>query len=108
MGVSLAATGDIAEGRTHLDRAIALYNPTEHGPLATRFGVDLRVSILSYRSLALWLLGYPGAALTDLNHAISDAREIHQAPALMYALLHIRLPIITAETTRQQQRCSMN
>ena len=65
MGISLLYTGDIAEGRAHLDQAIALYDPAEHRPLATRFGQDVRVAILSYRSLALWLLGYPEAALAD-------------------------------------------
>jgi predicted ATPase len=36
MGLSLLHTGDIAEGRAHLDQAIALYDPGEHRPLATR------------------------------------------------------------------------
>jgi transposase len=31
-------TGEVANGRLHLDSAITLYNPTEHRPLATRFG----------------------------------------------------------------------
>ncbi len=56
MGISLLWTGDIAPGRVHLDRAIALYDPVEHRPLATRFGQDAQVSILSQRSWALWLL----------------------------------------------------
>ena len=86
MGVSLVHTGDIAEGRAHLDQAIALYDPAEHRPLATRFGQDARVSVLSYRSLALWLLGYPDAALADAEHALRDAREIGQAATLMFAL----------------------
>ena len=37
MGSSLLLTGDIAQGRTHLDQALALYDPAEHRPLATRF-----------------------------------------------------------------------
>ena len=64
-GQSLLFTGDIAEGRAHLDQAIALYDPAEHRPLATRFGQDFGVATLSFRSLALWLLGYPEAALRD-------------------------------------------
>jgi predicted ATPase len=88
MGISLACTGEIAQGRAHLDRAVGLYDPAEHRPLATRFGVDSRVSVLSYRSWALWFLGYPEAALADAEQAISDAREIGQAATLMYALLH--------------------
>ena len=94
MGMSLLHTGDIAEGRVHFDRAIALYDPAEHRPLATRFGQDVRVAILSYGSLATWLLGYPDAALTDAEHAVKDAREIGQAATLMYALLHASLRLI--------------
>src|SRR4029077_17098542 len=30
MGLSLLHTGDIADGRAHLDQAIALYDPGEH------------------------------------------------------------------------------
>ena len=88
MGSSLLLTGDIAEGRAHYDRAIALYDPAEHRPLATRFGQDVRVAILCYRSLALWHLGYPEAAVADSDQAISDAREIGQAATLMFALSH--------------------
>ena len=94
MGTSLLCTGDIAQGRAHFDRAGALYDPAEHRPLATRFGQDLRVAILSYRSWALWMLGYPEAALADSDQAISDAREIGQAATLMYALFHVSLPYI--------------
>ena len=46
-GHSLHATGDLPEGRAHYDQGIALYDPAEHRPLATRFGQDARVSILS-------------------------------------------------------------
>jgi predicted ATPase len=86
MGTSLLFTGDIAQGRAHFDRAIALYDPAEHRPLATRFGQDVGVSILSQRSWALWMLGYPEAALADADHALKDARDIGQAATLMFAL----------------------
>jgi class 3 adenylate cyclase/predicted ATPase len=86
MGMSLLETGDIGQGRAHLDRALELYDPAEHRPLATRFSVDSKVSVLSFRSLALWILGYPDAALTDTEQAVKDAREIGQAASLMYAL----------------------
>jgi predicted ATPase len=86
MGTSLLEAGDIAQGRAHYNQAIALYDPAERRPLATRFGQDVRVAILSRRSRALWLLGYPEAALADTSHALKDAREIGQAATLMYAL----------------------
>jgi len=86
MGLSLLLTGDSAEGRAHLDRALALYDPAEHRSLAMHFGQDARVSALAYRSLALCILGYPKAALAETERALSDAREIGQAATLMFAL----------------------
>jgi predicted ATPase len=88
MAVSLWCTGDITLGRTHSDRALALYNAAEHGPLATRFGQDPGVSILCYRALALLLLGYPDTALTDADRAVKNARDIGQAATLMFTLVH--------------------
>ena len=79
-GASLLLTGEIAEGRAYLDQAIALYDPTQHRPLMTRFGQDVGVSILSYRSWALCFLGYPDAALRDADAALKDARAIGHAP----------------------------
>ena len=83
---SLLLTGSAVKGRAHFDQAIARYNPLEHRGFVTRFGQDSRVSGLAYRSIALWMLGYPEAALTDADNAISDAREIGQAATLMFAL----------------------
>jgi tetratricopeptide (TPR) repeat protein len=88
LGVSLALTGDIAEGRRQLDQAIALYDPAAHRPFVTRFGQHDGVALLSWRARTLWTLGYPDAALTDANHALMEAREIGQAPTLIFALLH--------------------
>jgi tetratricopeptide (TPR) repeat protein len=86
MGTSLLFTGNPAQSRSHLDCALALYNPAEHRALATRFGQDVRVAAWSYRSLSNWMLGYPEAALTDAERALKDAREIGQAAELMHAL----------------------
>jgi len=86
MGASLTLTGDIAEARSHQDRAIELYDPAEHRLVATRFGYDTGVAVLIFRSLAQWLLGYPDAALKDSNDALSNAREMGQATTLMWAL----------------------
>jgi len=94
VGTSLLCTGNTAAGRTHLDRALALYDPTQHRALTALFGQDSRVSILSYRSWALWMLGYPQSALADSERALAEAREIGQAATLMNtvaltSLIHI-------------------
>jgi predicted ATPase len=87
MGMSFLHVGETAKGRVHLDRAMGLYNATEHRPLATRFGHDSGVSILCFRSMTLWLLGYPEAARKDADEAVTQAREIGQAATSMYALV---------------------
>src|SRR5262249_5179453 len=74
MGTSLMCTGGIAESRKHYDQAIALYDPVQHRSLAMRFGQDIGVVVLCYRSWTLWLLGYPEAALVDADQALKAAR----------------------------------
>ena len=86
MGHSLLLTGHIIEGRAHYDQAIALYDPAQHRAMASRFGQDLRVATMCFRSWACWLLGYPEAALADAARALTDARQTSQAAALMMAL----------------------
>jgi class 3 adenylate cyclase/predicted ATPase len=86
MGLTLLHAGEIEEGRAHLDRAIALYDPAEHRPLATRFGQDVGAASLSWRSIASWLLGYPDDALVDAERALSVARESRHSGTLVYIL----------------------
>jgi class 3 adenylate cyclase/predicted ATPase len=86
MGLSLLNTGDIAGGRAHLDCAVALYDSAEHLPLATRFGQDVGAASLSWKALALWLLGYPEAALADTEHALKVARKTGHSATVMYVL----------------------
>jgi class 3 adenylate cyclase/predicted ATPase len=86
MGPSLLFTGGFAESRAHLDQAFELFDSVEHRALATRFGSDPGVTILSYRSWAVWYLGYPEEALREADHALEDARKIGQAATIMVAL----------------------
>jgi predicted ATPase len=65
MGGTLLISGEFQTARLHLDRAITLYAPEEHRSLATRFGQDIGVASLVYRSFVLYRLGYPERALVD-------------------------------------------
>jgi predicted ATPase len=79
-------TGDLVGGKEHYDRALAIYDPAEHGPVTTRSGRDLGVALLASRSSCLWLLGYPTASRDDGERAVKNAREIANAATLMFAL----------------------
>jgi class 3 adenylate cyclase/tetratricopeptide (TPR) repeat protein len=86
MGLSLLHTGDIVDGRRHLDHAITLYDSAKYRSLATRFGQDVGAASLSWKSIATWLLGYPEDALVATEHALQIAREVDHPPTLMYIL----------------------
>jgi predicted ATPase len=86
MASTLAFMGDLVEARAHYNEALALYRPAEHRRLMTRFGQDLRVTCLAFRSMDLWLLGYPEAALKDADCALMEARQIEHAATLMFTL----------------------
>jgi class 3 adenylate cyclase/predicted ATPase len=86
MGCSLAFMGDLVQARAHYNEALALYRPAEHRRLMTRFGQDLRVTCLCFRSMAMWLLGYPETALKDAYRALEEARQIDHAATLMFTL----------------------
>jgi predicted ATPase len=90
MGRALLSTGEIAQGLVHFERALTLYDndSTAHRAFAMRFGQDVQVSIFSYRSIAMWMLGHYDAATADAEKSLKDARGIGHAATLMYALYH--------------------
>jgi class 3 adenylate cyclase/predicted ATPase len=86
MGGNLALMGDLQGARLHLDRAVALYAPEEHKGLATKFGQDIGVAALFYRSLILYRLGYPESALKDADRGLKSARDLGLAGTVGYAV----------------------
>jgi class 3 adenylate cyclase/predicted ATPase len=88
VGTILMMLGDFAEALEHLDRAVTLYDPVEHRPLAALFSQDVLVVALGFRAITLWYLGRPEAAIADALHSVKYARDLGQAPTLMYALFN--------------------
>ena len=75
LGISLMCTGNVVQGKAHFDRAIAIYDPGEHRPLATRFGIDARVSILSFGRWANGCLAILTVrSQTPTKHSVMRAR----------------------------------
>jgi class 3 adenylate cyclase/predicted ATPase len=86
MGTSLTTTGDLVRGRAHYDEAMLLCDSAERPSLTTRFGQAVRVSVLTDRSVGMWMLGYPDAALADSETALEETRESAHASATLYTL----------------------
>jgi predicted ATPase len=86
LGHTFLFSGDIVQARAQYDQALNLHDPAVHRPLAMRFGQDTEVAVLSFRARALWMLGYPEAAVRDGERAVKSARECGHAPTLLAAL----------------------
>lgn len=60
------------------------------------------------RSIALWALGYPNAALADAESAVKTARAIGHAATLMWAfvpyqsVLHFNRTFVTAQANKDE------
>ena len=89
LGSALACTGSPVQAREHYDRALTMYDPALHRAFAMRFQVDIRAGILFFRSWTLWLLGYPEAALADVQQALADAHELGHASTTMGTLNNV-------------------
>ena len=106
MAVSLLCTGDICTSAECIPtKQIALHDPTEHRPLATRFGQDNGVAIL-----CLSVAGLCGCSAIQRprwrmsSSAVKAAREIGQAATLMFVLTHTALTHIGLQELRGSQR----
>src|SRR5262249_52990869 len=79
-------TGNFTQSLRNIDQALEFYDPVMHRQLAMLFGQDARVADLCHKSLALWFLGYPEAALVGANQFLEEARQIDPVGTLFHAL----------------------
>jgi predicted ATPase len=79
-------TGRFAAARSHLEQAIALYDPGQHQALVYQYAQDPGVAVRSYAALALWALGLPDQALQQSDQALRDARELAHPYTVAFAL----------------------
>jgi predicted ATPase len=86
LGTSLFYLGELALARTHLERALALYNPHEHHSLAFRSGQDPGVVCRGFAAWALGMLGYPDQALQRSRETITLPQELSHPFSQAYAL----------------------
>jgi predicted ATPase len=85
LGHTLVLRGELTAGRAYLARGIDLYDPQQHRALVLRYFQDPKVTILAPDALALWTLGYPDQAVTQVHDALSLAQELAHPFSLAFA-----------------------
>ena len=81
-GANLMFAGMFASSRSHLEKALALYDPISHRALVRQVGVHPHIFSQAYLSNALFCLGFPDQALARSSANISEARRLAHLPSL--------------------------
>jgi len=78
--------GRFASSRSHLEQALALYDPVAHHSLVAQAGFHLQVVLRAYLAIVLFCLGFPDQALKCSGAAIAEARRLPHPPSLVTSL----------------------
>jgi predicted ATPase len=87
-GATDEVTGELLAAHTHLEHAVALYDPERHGSTAFIYGQDLGVSALAHLTWVLWLLGYPDQASSRQAEGLALAHSVGHKNTLGFALMY--------------------
>ncbi|MGH6912469.1 MAG: AAA family ATPase, partial [Geminicoccales bacterium] len=88
LGTNLFWLGRPAPALTHIDQALALYDPAQHTRLTEPYTFHPRVLGLDFKSLILFVLGYPDQARETGRRALAEAREAQHLVTLAAVLQH--------------------
>jgi tetratricopeptide (TPR) repeat protein len=85
-GRNLMYGGKFGPSRSHLEEALALYDPISHCSLAQQVGVHPRTNSQVFLGIVLFCLGFPDQALARSSAAIAEARRLVHPPSLAGSL----------------------
>jgi predicted ATPase len=92
LGPTYTLVGDWASARTHLEQAVAHYDPRRHRAHALLYGGhDPCVCCLSFAAKSLWMLGYPEQALQRGREALALARDLGHPTSLAHTQLSVAI-----------------
>jgi class 3 adenylate cyclase/predicted ATPase len=86
-GNNLWFVGRFASSRSHLEEALALYDPIAHCSLVQQAGFHPQVTSQVILGIVLFCLGYPEQALARSQAAIAEARRLAHPPSLASSLV---------------------
>jgi predicted ATPase len=85
-GRTLMFTGRFASSRSHLEEALALYDPISHRSLVHLAGFGPQVVSQAQLGIVLLCLGFSDQALAGSNAAIAEARRLAHPPSFAMSL----------------------
>jgi predicted ATPase len=85
-GRTLMFAGRFASSRSHLEEALALYDPTYHSALVHQVGFHPQAVPQAYLGIVLFCLGFPDRALVPSGAAIAEARRLAHPPSVAASL----------------------
>ena len=104
-GRNLMFGGKFGPSRSHLEEALALYDPISHCSLAQQIGVHPRINSQVFLGIVLFCLGYSDQALARSSAAIAEARRLAHQPSLAGSLaMRIRLLSLVGDDVALDER----
>jgi predicted ATPase len=85
-GINLMFVGAFAASRSHLEEALALYDPLSHRSLVQQAGVHPHIFSAAYLGNTLFCLGFPDQALARSHANLVEARRLAHSPSLAGSL----------------------
>jgi len=85
-GRNLLMVGRLVPSRSHLEQALAVYDPTSHRSLGRQVGFHPNVNSLFSLGIALFLLGFSDQAFAQITASIAEARRLAHAQSLAGSL----------------------
>lgn len=81
--------GELVRGRTHLEKALELYEPQLHRESVTTYGTDLRTVAGEVLCVNLCLLGFPDQALMEALDVLRHGRQLGHPFSVASALEYV-------------------
>jgi class 3 adenylate cyclase/predicted ATPase/ABC-type lipoprotein export system ATPase subunit len=86
LGMSLFMLGELTASKEELQKAIALYDPAVHSPMAVIFSQDFKATAQAYLGLATVLFGDAEGGIAHSREAVDYAQELRHPHSICYVL----------------------